>query len=200
MQFNVKEVSAALFTVITVTAAATWYLRGEQIDVLKQQIAAYETSEKLNLIELSKKAADAADKLSLQLNKQEEFDKLNSEISRLKLSVIEEKNISEKRSKEIQEKKKEIDVLKGRIDALFSNHQEFDLYEGDVKKLFSAKYILSVTTVYDDDANIVFNNQKSNMTVGQYINLKQGDQSCRLFLDKVNSYKSVKYSVLCEKT
>ena len=200
MQFSISQVAGAILTAATVSAAASWYLRGEQIDVLKEQLHAYETAQDLNLNDLTLNAQAAIESLKLQLARMNELDQLKEQILSLEEELSAKAHQVETLSDELAEKDKTIGALDSQVKSLFSEYQQFTLGRGQVRKLFEGKFTLSVAYVTSDSADIVLNNQMSRVTVGQYLDVSSGTRKCKMTLEGVSSWATAAFSVLCDKT
>lgn len=197
-----------LFTwTIAVFGASYFICRNLLLTNLEQRIDTYETVKNLNLEKLSERALDATKKLTLQLDRMEKIETLNQTIMKLKEEIKKLEKIKNSQNETITsqnetitEKDEEIKSLKLEITSLFSDIQKFDAGEDEVIKLLNAKYILSVNTIYQDDVDIILNNDHSSMDIGEYISIEKDGVSCRLFLEKVIPYQKAHFTILCDKT
>ena len=200
MQFSLPQVAGALFAVVTAAAAATWYVREEQIDVLKQQVELCQDYEGMSLQELSDGALDAVSMLRVQLSKLESNDGLRREIAALKGELVKEKERALSQEKIIDSDKMEIEGLKSQIMSLFSDYQYFSLEANEPRKLFSAKYVVTVDSVREDGVWVYINNDISSMAIGNYKELKNDSLNCKMYLEGIDDKTKANFSVLCDKT
>lgn len=198
MQFSFTQVAGAIFAVATAASAATWYIRGEQIDVLKQTVEAYEISNDLNLNELSKNVLSATSKLSYQLDRAESIDELKDEITSIEGQLKEEKALSFSQKEVIGGQAKELSTMKIQIESLFSDYQQFSMAKNSPIKLYSAKYVLSIESISSTGVWIYLNNNLSSMAIGNYKELNNGESDCKIFLESIVNNSKANFSILCD--
>ncbi|MEH6812922.1 MAG: hypothetical protein V7677_10380 [Motiliproteus sp.] len=193
MQFSISQVAATILAVATTTSAATWYIRGDQIEVLKEQVSSYKIARDMNLESLSKNAALAIDGLNSKLESLDERNSLIEKVSE------QEKSISDLKSKNELYLAK-LNKLETQIGTLFSSHNEFSLKDEEHVKLFEAEYSLAINRVQSDDVIIILNNETMFLKPGKYIEIANKGIPCKLFLESMRKWSSANFSVLCEKT
>ncbi|MBT8420115.1 MAG: hypothetical protein KJO08_04550 [Gammaproteobacteria bacterium] len=118
-----------------------------------------------------------------------ELDKLNADLQ-IELDEL---------RKEVEEKNQKISDFESNMETLFLHHESFYLEDGELKKLFGADHIFSVTHVSYDVIHTIFNNKRILLGLGEYITFQQNGNRCRLLLEKANPNNGGYFSVLCDK-
>ncbi|MEP1871128.1 MAG: hypothetical protein ABJJ44_16480 [Paraglaciecola sp.] len=192
MQFTIPQVSAALLAVATGASAASWYIRGEQIDVLKEQVSSFQAFEEMDLLSLTKNANLATEKLSIKLKEIEDIDAL----------IIQNKNQAEKilALDELNKSQlNKISILESQVKSAFSSTTVFSLKRSEHIKLFNSEYVVAIKSVQSDDVFFTLNNSSRLLSPGEYIKIENAKTPCKLFLESMESYSLANFSVLCEK-
>ncbi|MFT4757417.1 MAG: hypothetical protein ACI91R_002071 [Vicingaceae bacterium] len=192
MQFSIQQLAAALLSIATASAVSVWYMRGEQIDVLKEKISAYEISGELKLSSLAKNAELATRKLATQLAKLENIETLSK-------SNESQNNLISELSKSNEEQLNKILLLESQVRSIFSSSTAFSLKNGEHIKLFGAEYIFAVKKIGMMDVYYSLNNDGGLLSSGGYVKFEYKNKPCKLILESFEYDKVANFSVLCEK-
>ena len=199
MQITTTQLVSGLFAIVTTAVAATWYLRGEQIEVLEEKLDTFTRIEQLGLEALSNNANKATALLNRQLVDLSKLDEFKSEVDQLsqEIEALEIEKIALERK--LTAKEGEVETLKLTFANKFSKHEVFTVFENKPLKLFDADHVLNLDHAYDDAANFVFDNKNYNVFgIGEWVNFDQKDLKCRLILDSTVENKSATFSLLCK--
>ncbi|MGB0893581.1 MAG: hypothetical protein ACPGUD_04180 [Parashewanella sp.] len=187
-------------TIASAVGACSWYIRGEQIDYLKQQIASYEQVNKMPLkptVEALQKAAKSVD---LRLTNLTDNDKLKSEVKNLRSYV--EKLESEKASlgKNLKEQAKDISALNTKILKFTGEKFDFRLRTGESIHLGGEGNSFGLVSIIGSTAYLTFYNEKKQLDVGQFFEFNKNGEKCKLYYVSKVYYNSLSFSSRCNKT
>lgn len=179
INLSLSTLIAGAFGLTAAAVAATWYLRADRIEELKERLAAYEALDKASLPNLLKDlrvvAADAGANLKLE--------KMAPELTRLR---------------------KENDELSATVTALKNTvtlEEKFALAPGESRGLLGNRYQLGVASIYSDFASLMLDGSSRTMRIAEYSDVPTPFGNFRIVIRSIsrgqdNNSGSVSFEVL----
>ena len=166
------KVILAVFTLMCVTAAATWNIRDDRIEVLAEKVVVaetkvshYENLERLHIPNLIKKMEHITNKLDNKIN----LSKLEADHEKL------------------QKEYKKLNGLYEELKSQYVLKNEFTVKEGSSSNCLNGKAILGLSSVNSYYVSATLNNEShSSWDVGQYEEINIGGKIFRLILVSID--------------
>lgn len=178
---TVKQIATwigSVSAILTLIGGAIWSIQSSQINDLKDKVDTYEKSENWKLPETLRNINTASNKLSLNIDERNSFEKL-----KLEKTTLSENN--SKLEKDIKNIREELEKSNEALNAIVLKNDIFSLgYAQSIPLVNNDKY-LSVASIYPNFIALVFDEQNSTLDVGKSVHYKVGTVDCKVVLTSI---------------
>lgn len=178
---TIKQITtwiSSIAATLTLIGGAIWSIQSSQINSLKDQLNTYEKSENWKLPETLKNINSAANKLTLDIDERNSFNRLKAD----KEILTKNNSKLERELKAIQE---ELNITKNTLSAIALKNDTFSLGHAQSLPLINNDKYLSVVSIYPNFISLVFDEGDYTLDVGKSLHYKVGSTECKVVLTSI---------------
>ncbi|MDR6713497.1 putative nuclease with TOPRIM domain [Pseudomonas hunanensis] len=169
------------------------------IEALENEIKTYEKSEKWKLPDTLSQLNKASEKLSSQLETQENISRIKIENLALTTKQRELETALSTASEERNRLQDKVDLLSKELRASLLKPFSFQLTEGDSMELVKSRVNLGLSSVFTSSVSSNLNNEPIRLVIGGSTKVNYMNNSCTLTLKKVAS-PLASFTFYCDET
>jgi seryl-tRNA synthetase len=187
METNVKVTEAKIIAAITMlgaiiatTAAATWYIRNDRLEQLREELNTLKSAKDWRLPDTMRSLNELSEKVRLDVAERKELDALRAELSQSTAKTA-------KLESDLKAALARSDELAATLQKNLAPSTNFDLSEGQAKELVKNGLAVGLSSVYGESVRLNLGEQTFGINIGQTKQFGYAGQQCGLSLIATNT-------------